>query len=547
MAKNKFIYELYDGYSGMPTSTFDPPNVIGAFIMNIVPLNDAELIFTETKKDDAVYYTKKVKNTLTFDKNSFAYFYGNIDNCVKYWVKIYKICEGVKTFIQLCYVNNSNIGFDLDSCNCSIDLQISSLYECIDKNKDAEIDINFNNTKIVYNTNSIGAYGNPLAQYKFAIHVVVPGGTYFPIAADLLTIVKELIRSLRCEGYQDDLPYKVISPISDFFNWQKVDTTVAGYLPGDTKSFIADLYDSAPAMGAAPTITEIPNYVNPSEYPYHIFMGLKSNLIDLGASNPGTRYSLSFSEMEQMLRDVFNVYWVLSTSDTEVLGGITTGCYIRFEHFSYFTKLVNYDAISGTNFPFNKYKNKIQIDKTENPIFENWVFNDSFVADFRGLPIFYGYCEGDNKSIIRENKKLTLNVDSRFTDPTKVYNKDGFVFYDMNFHPGYVDSQKIFVINSADYISGNLRINGRLSTTSIQEDLHKYNRPTKSGQMNLTIQTFLSPVYRKLQENILVKMCCKDPFEKTYSLVKTELGDGEIQEAEINYTKEIIIFKLKQQ
>jgi len=63
--------------------------------------------------------------------------------------------------------------------------------------------------------------------------------------------------------------------------------------------------------------------------------------------------------------------------------------------------------------------------------------------------------------------------------------------------------------------------------------------------MNNVAQTFLSKEPDIIQENIVTELCCEDDYEKWSSSVRTEIGDGIIDEADVNYSKELIKFKLR--
>jgi hypothetical protein len=100
-----------------------------------------------------------------------------------------------------------------------------------------------------------------------------------------------------------------------------------------------------------------------------------------------------------------------------------------------------------------------------------------------------------------------------------------------------------YVVNG--YLTGVPRYNGRLGISNLHNDLHKYNRPYLTGNMNGVGTAFLSPVYNKIQNDMIVKLCCTDDYQKYNSLVRTEIGDGIIDQAEVNFSKEQIKFKLK--
>lgn len=509
-------YDLYPAYSGVKTPIFTVPPLDGAFLRTLELTGTDDFIFSENQVDDQVYYKKKIQHVITLTGDDYNYIKSSIDTCKKYAVLIYVICEGVEKLITRAYFNNNNIQWDFDACSCDIELQISSLYDCIEANRGLRVDLIFD---------------GPNQQFQFRY---TPGGTPVMLAADLRAAVTGIMRSMNCYGYEEETPYWINSAISDFFNWQ----AVGG---GLTESLIEDFLNSG-------SMVPIPNYVNPADDHYNIAIALKANILNPTSSNPGIKFSLSFADIEKIMRDVFNVYWVIVPTELDSTYGVSIGNYLRFEHYSYFTKTLNYDAISATNFPLNEAKNKVKIDYSKIPISEEWTFSDSYTDDFIGLPITYNLCDSENLIIKRENKNITTDMHYIESNPSGPFDtNEGFVLVDIDIRkPPQVGGPGLYnKVALTGAISGLPRRNGRLSTANLHYDLHRHNRPAESGEMNGTTETFLSPVYKKIQEDIIVENCCEDPFDKYKSLVQTELGTGSILESEVNYSQKKITFKLK--
>ncbi len=478
----KFRYEIFETDS----TTSYPATYLN--VRDCYPVDDAEFIITETREKGQFYYIKTIKNKLKLANNSktgvddFTHYYGKIDECKKYYVKIYKYCQGVETFIYECFFNYSNITYDIDKCVLEIELKDTSIYNCFNDRRSIET-----------NLMESGAPGTPPLPANFKYYVGDPN-TYRTI--ELVSVVSWVLGQMVCGAYE---------VISDFFDWQ---------------------YDGG---GNYMPITTQPNtnYVNIAQPSYWIWLAAKSDVINPNASNPSTNIKISFDTVEKIMTEVFNVYWVID------------GGRIRFEHYSWFAKNVNYDTMSATNFPFNKFKNVIRRDSEDFPSKETWKFMEAGGEDYVGLPIIYD----ENCATLNPQDRgvLNLTTDAEYirTTPSAI-NNDGIVIFDAYEIAGqkycYVDAGAITAVNS---------YNARLSTANLQRDLHKYNRPFTTGTMNNVLTSFLSPVYNKIQDNMIVQLCCTDDYEKYDSLVTTELGDGIIEEAEINFTKEQIKFKLK--
>lgn len=479
----KFRYEIIE------TDIANPYNIPIA-TYDAYPIDNAEFVITESRQEDKVYYIKKVKNKLKLGKNELTILYAKIDSCIKYWVNIYKECSGGETFIYRCFFNQQNIQYDLDKCFVEIDLQDSSIYNCISDNKSIEtnlMEIDFPTTP-------------PLPQnFKY---YPLDSKNYRTIS--LFDAMFWVLGQMAC--CDESVCY--IRAISDFFDWT-ID-------PFDSSNIIAPT--SQPLSS---------NYVNPSQPGYWIFLAAKSDFIDPLASNPATNLPVTFELIEDIMSEIFNVFWIIEAP-----------YYLRWEHVSWFSKNINYDTTIATNFDMNQLKNKIAFEQKDFPNSEKWTWQDSNSQDFVGLPILYDE-NCSNKTKNRGIQKVSLDI-QRIADTPSACDPNGIVVLDVQVISGQNVS---YPVNG--YLSGTSQYNGRLSTANFQYDLHRYNRPFKTGILNNNPQTFLSSIPKKIQENMIVRLCCEDPYQKSKSLVNTELGAGIIEEAEINFTKEEIKFKLK--
>ena len=475
-ATTKFRYEIYvtdaAGGLGSPLDIFDLQFV-----------SDPDFVVTETREKERFYYIKKIKSKLNLVESDYQYFIDNFGKCYRYYVKVYKRCEDKENFLALAYFSDKNMDIDKDKCSMDIELEDNSPYNCI-KNK---------------GTTKVDVYG--VAAPKNLL-LDISNKVYRRI--DWWQVVLTVSSQLNC---CDDFGC-VFQPVSDFFNWQK---------DGFGGTIFPD--DQCPPNTC--------NYVNNTQPNYYLRFAAKSDIKNRTASNPATKVLVSFNDIEQIMREVFNVYFVVE--DT----------YIRWEHYSYFTRFVNYDATSVTNFPFNKFKNKLQFDNDDFPSTETWEFMEAFDVNFIGVPIIYKTecTNGEDKQFGFD--RLTTDTEYITNEPTAIDN-DGFVLIDCyKFGIVWKVYTAIGVLSAAPYR------NVRLSTANIQQDLFRYGRPLINGNMNNVDQTFISKFPNVIQNDIIVENCCTDEYEKYKSVVRTEIGDGLIDEAEVDYTKEQIKFKLR--
>jgi len=156
-------------------------------------------------------------------------------------------------------------------------------------------------------------------------------------------------------------------------------------------------------------------------------------------------------------------------------------------------------------------------------------------------PIIYDENCANGKKVNRGYGSLTTDTDYIINNSSSI-DINGFVLidcYKVNATPEW------FVQSTVGAISVTSKRNGRLSWANLHRDLHRHGRPFITGTMNNTLQTFLSKEPDIIQENMVTELCCEDEFEKHESTVRTEIGDGIIDEADIDYTNEIIKFKIR--
>ena len=489
------------------------------FIRDIYSIDNQDFIVTETKVDERLYYDKSIRNTIRIGKDDFNYFYNRIDDCVKFWCETYKKCDGEEVLIAKSYFTLNNLVWDLDRCVADIDLKYGSIYPCIEDNKDK---VWLFGLTTPYSSGTIGQLTGFGRILKFS-----PANTESFISDDLFDLVRGVSVGIgeNCPGFHNGKPSGISYIISDFFNWVLSPYYFLGIQ--ETVSILSAQFSSDPLINS---LSPVPNYVNPGQDPYFIAVSSKSNMVTPNASNPQTYFEITFEQIEKMLIEVFNVYWVVENQ-----------YYLRFEHYSWFVRNVEYDSTTLTNFPYNANKRKFKIDSDKLPSKETWTFSNGNMDDFVGVPIIYGQCSSRKE---KNRGDTFISTDPGYLNSnTSITDLDGIVLWDLILD--YTINNQFNPVIAAGELSGINRYNGRLSIANLHEDLHKHNRPFIEGNMNNTPTTFLSPVYKKEQDNIVVKNCCADEVDKTFALVRTELGDGIITEAEVNYSKDIITFKTR--
>lgn len=474
---SKFRYEIIPTLGGVQVGS----------IFDLAEVNDPEFVITETREKGQFYYTKKIKSKLKLIASDYTYFYSKVGQCYKFYVRVYKTCQNnTENLLAQAYFSDLDFEIDIDKCSIEVSLNDNSPYNCIKKNAGKQVDI----------------FGGGQT-----------ANVFLNISPQLYRTADWLLAVIYVNGQMNccDEFGCYFSVISDFFNWQP---------DGGGGTIIVD--DQA-----------FTNYVNPAQPNYYLRIAQKSDIKNPTASNPATKLLMSFSDIEKVMKDIFNCFWVI-----EFVGVFP---YIRWEHYSWFTINMNYDATTATNFPLNEYKNKVKLDGDEIPSSELWKFMEANGPDFVGTSLLYSADCSNGEQKDRGLETLTTDTPFIISNPNSIAN-EGFVLIDcIKVNP----TPEWFAYTTIGQISTASVRNVRLSSANLQYDLHRYGRPLIVGTMNNVYQTFLSKEPNLVQENIITELCCTDDFQKYKSSVRTEINFGRIDEAEINYSKEQIKFKLR--
>ena len=489
--ENKFRYEVVEvNVNVIAQSSYSNAYMNSAtYVRDIYPTNDAKFVVTETREKGRLYYIKKITNKIKLNSVDYGHYLSQLNDCSIYYVNIYKKCAGKNwTIIHRAFFNQADIDYDLDACTAEVQFRDSSIYNCFNDRRSLETNV----------MDAIAPPGSPLPQnFKFFVGDPL---TYRSIS--LQDCIYQVIGGVACCDYR----VCYIEIISDFFDWQ------------------FDAFGNAIPLTAQPST----NYVNPSQPSYWPYIAQKSDFKYPSSSNPATILNMSFDDIEKIMAEVFNVFWIID------------GNRLRFEHFSWFNKNVNFDTtFTATNIDMNLFKRKFKIDSDDVPQAEVFEWMEAGTEDFKGLPIEYNEQCSNGKTEKRGYTKATTDI-NYISNNVATIDNNGIVILDCIKVGAFLYP---YVANGQ--ITGVPQSNARMSWANLHYDLHRHNRPFKSGTMNALSTVFLSPVYNKTQDNIQYQLCCENPYRMEDSLVRSELGDGNIEEAEVNYSDEVIKFKLK--
>lgn len=306
--------------------------------------------------------------------------------------------------------------------------------------------------------------------------------------------------------------------ISDFFEWNP---------PGDTAGYVA---------GENYVTGEINHYSNISmnTLPQAIHDAYDYNGDTPTAEQLDTwtkkiaKHVVNWNLIEQLLREVFNCYWFIDDTNT-----------IRIEHFSWFQRSVAYDLTSAQYSQRMIGRNIYKYDKINAPKYERFRWLDAVNFDFVGAEISYiGSClNNDAKTNSSERGGLDVMTDIYYiiTAPSDIANQ-GFLLLANDDSNG--TWQNIGKLSQANLT------NVDLSWANLHYNFHRHNRTLIQGFMNLTFQSFLSALRFKKQENCVLPLCCDDDIDSLNDLIETEIGQGVIEELEINLKTNIATISL---
>jgi hypothetical protein len=283
--------------------------------------------------------------------------------------------------------------------------------------------------------------------------------------------------------------------VSDFFGWNPAGDT-SGYVAGT--NYVTGLQNKLTNMSILPLRAVVYGFTGSGAF-----------------LNIDTDEVLTWKNIEEILREVFNSYWFIEN-------GV-----LRIEHISWFNRTVTYDL---TDAYYNKYlvgKNVYSYNKIKAPQYERFKFDNSTYLDFVGAEISYtGTCTTNEDS----QKVANRGVSYVSTDLTNILvlgtnaGRDGFVLL-------ATDSNSV-IQSDIGKLSEVNQPNGHLSWANLHYNYHRYDRVLMNGMMNLQSTIFLSARRYKTQEDVSFPFCCVDVINPLTDLITTLVGDGVIDEAE---------------
>jgi len=365
---------------------------------------------------------------------------------------------------------------------------------------------------------------------------------------------------------------------SDFFDWNAI---------GDTPGYVSSGTPPIPPSAVVPNSLNTAagrkdmyiaydrgiNYVTgqPNKLT-HLIIAPKSNINNISASqweedfaivlNPTTGLlegfansnKITFADLEKFWATTFNAYWFIDTDGS-----------MRVEHISWFINNSHlYDSTSPTNMKYNIAKRKYEYDKNDLPNTESFKFsqnrdilNGGIIDPYsnKNNEIFYdSICVNNEDGVnIKEYElpKFVTDIGAIHSDVIRpgIYDKKGGFMSQVYFSAlsatyagsGVGGGPLLLAWTRATIENDSLTLsaspsnyeNGHIQWANLIRRYLKDNRILSVGKNGTDTINFTSRVVKsKKQKDIIIENCCEDEeFIPELALVRTELGDGSIEEA----------------
>lgn len=284
-----------------------------------------------------------------------------------------------------------------------------------------------------------------------------------------------------------------------------------------------------------------PDFTNPTNDAYaaaqeklgNVLVFQKSDVKRGSASNNATLGKMTLDELFQFLANGFKVF-------PSVLNGA-----LRLEHISYYeNKSVSLDLTSAAYRRWTMRKKKYSYANDESPRYEKFSAMETISNErFDGVPIDYGsLCSSkDNDTVQHPLGRFVTDFSNVINYPEK-FSDDGFVVVNAVEFDGqlYIDSEYSALFGTDELI------NGHLSFPNLQDKYWRNYAYQSIGSLNDTAVTFESVRPNKRGEAITIPgWCCADflNFDPA-SLVRTPIGDGEIEKITYSVKTGNVVFEL---
>ena len=278
---------------------------------------------------------------------------------------------------------------------------------------------------------------------------------------------------------------------------------------------------------------------NPVSYQkFHLLLSPKSNILHGNYDQPAMKAETTLNTILKMLRDVYKCFWYIEEGK------------LKIEHISYFRNGGTYSSNPEVGTDLTKLENirnekkwgfltsKYEFDKSDMPERFQFAWMDDVTEGFEGYPIEIiskyvspGRIEDVNVT------GFTTDVDYMMLNPGAI-SQDGFALFAAVFQNGRYE----LPIVERNVDGADLRLqNGYLSWITLHPNYYLNDLPAKKVLVNRSEYIALETSRKRKQT---VKFPALEPID-TKKLVKTYLGNGQIEKISVNLSSRINEVTLK--
>lgn len=258
-----------------------------------------------------------------------------------------------------------------------------------------------------------------------------------------------------------------------------------------------------------------------------LFITPKSNLINSGFDEPAQKATITLRDVLNMLRDCYRCYWFIDGQGR-----------FRIEHISWFMRGGSYlnnptvgidlttQIVTRNGKPWAFGRDQYKFDKPEMAARYQFNWMDRVTTPFDGFPIdiLSKYVNPDNIEQINVSK-FTSDFDYILLNPDAI-SKDGFgLLAAQNIYDEYRLPFRTFTIDNGYYLLQNA-----YASFMWLQNYYAYDMPAPSYEINGEQKTATGT--KRLKKQTLKFPALVDP--DLYKLVKTNIGDGQIENFSIN-------------
>jgi hypothetical protein len=250
------------------------------------------------------------------------------------------------------------------------------------------------------------------------------------------------------------------------------------------------------------------------------------------ALQKAVRLDLSFDSIMLALKQIFNIRWRITNNVLVV------------EHLMFFTKIVSIDTTLTRYLPYVAEKTNYRYATENIPKYESLAYKAARQSStFRKATIDYSDCantKDETKAVVVDcMTDLILCLNNSDIDSNVVSDEGFFVAA-----CGFNSANELYFLTQFQSNLATPTPNNTLSPIFLLKDYHRYGRPFTSGFIEGDFTTFFNSRIKEGDE-IEIPICCSDAPVNPDSLIKTLVGDGEIEEIKQSLLTGKTSFKLK--